>query len=64
MNREPPKVRYAGYDSSEKDICDETVLQMFRSGLDTKEIAYRFHNRSEASVYNALSQAREKARRG
>ena len=59
--KEPPKFRYAGLDEIALVQC-ETVIDLFRKGLDTAEIARRFKSRSEASIYNALAHAREAER--
>lgn len=70
MNREPTKARYAGFDTTERDINagrgfvsvhPATALEMFRSGLDTKEIAAKL-SKSEAFAYNLVSEAREAER--
>lgn len=75
MTNETPKIKYAGHDRKERnllakdwrihhDINHSTLVEYFRRGLNTQEIARRFYKIRESDVYNMLAQAREAERAG
>lgn len=58
QNTKPPLVPYAGFQKSGRGYCginDATLIELWRKGLDTHQIARRV-NRTEAEVYNRLAQ--------
>jgi hypothetical protein len=64
----PPLVPYAG--QPEQEILrgnlktnPSTVRELFRSGLDTKQISTRLYNTNEAQVYSLLHRQMDAERR-